>query len=343
MSGMNRPTRTSSSPDLSVVVVGASGMATIGRTLGCLRAQTAADRIEVLIVTPSAGEIDRDALGAGRFAALRAVEVGPITRRGHAAAAGIREATAPVVALLEDHSYPEPGWAAALLAAHTQPWAGVGPSVENANPGTAISRVTFWFSFAAMSGPQEAGTRTLLPWHNTAYKREILTGYGERLGPLLAWEGDLQDDLLARGHQLYLAPAARTHHLQGSAFTAALGIHFQCGRILGGQHAEKERLPWWRRAAYAAAMPVLPLVHIRRAAPELHRMGVTTRDMVADGPTLLTMLAAMAIGEAVGYLSGVGDATDRLQRYDLYRAAHLSRRERRVAAAMAQTTEPTAA
>jgi hypothetical protein len=318
-------------------------MATIGRTLGCLGAQTAAQRIEVLVVTPSASEIDRDALGAARFAALRTIEVGPITKRGHAAAAGIHEATAPVVCLLEDHSYPEPEWAAALLKAHAQPWAGVGPCVENANAGTAISRVTFWFSFPGMSGPQEAGPRTLIPWHNTAYKRDILVGYGARLGELLQWEGNLQADLLARGHQLYLEPAARTHHLQGTAFRAALGIHFQCGRILGGLRAETARWPWWRRAAYAAAMPLFPLVKFRQTAPEIRHMGVTTPDIVAAGPALVTMLTAMAVGEAFGYLTGVGDATDRLQDYDLHRTAHLSRRERRAGAAMAQTTDAMAA
>ncbi|HWF54281.1 MAG TPA: hypothetical protein VG223_06640 [Solirubrobacteraceae bacterium] len=317
-------------PELSVVVVAASGMATIGQTLGCLRAQTAAQRTEVLIVAPTDGEIDPGALGAERFAALRTVAVGPISRRGDAAAAGIGAASAPVVALLEDHSYPEPGWAAALISAHDGPWAGVGPRVENANPGTAVSRVTFWLTYASMTGPQSAGVRTLLPWHNSAYKRELLAGYGERLGPLLEWEGNLQADLIARGLQLYMEPAARTHHVQVSAPRAALAQHFQRGRILGGQRAAAERWPWWHRAAYAAAMPLLPAMALRYIAADLRRAGVTARGLAADGLALAVSLTALALGEAVGTLTGPGDAIDRLEDYELNRYTHLSgRREHR--------------
>lgn len=336
---MNTPTQTTSSPDLTVVVVAPSGMATIERTLGCLGAQTAASRLEVLLVAPSAREIDREALGAGRFAALRTMEVGPITKRGDAAAAGVLAATAPVVALLEDHSYPEPTWAAALLTAHAEPWAGVGPVVENANPRTAMSRVTFWLTYAALSGPHDAGTRTVLPWHNTAYKRHLVAGYGDGLGALLQWEGNLQADLVARGHELYLEPAARTHHANVSSFTSALGLHFQRGRILAAQHAARETWPNWRRRLYAAAMPLFPLMQLRRIAPELRRLGFSTpRSAATSTPALASALMAMAAGEAVGYLTGAGDATDRLEDYELNRQSHLSRRELRAAATRTRIT-----
>lgn len=321
------------SPALSVVVVAPSGMATLGRTFGCLGAQTVHAQIEALVVAPSASAIDPAALGADHFASLRVVEVGPISKRGDAAAAGVRAASAPVVALLEDHSYPEPRWAEALLAAHAGPWAGVGPAVENANAGAPLSRVNFWLTYAAMSGPQEAGPRTLLPWHNTAYKRDVLAGYGDRLGRLLEWEANLQADLLANGHGLYLEPAARTHHANVSSLRSTLGLQFQRGRIFGGQRAAHEGWPRWRRAAYAVAMPLFPAMQLRHIAADLRRSGVTTRDLVALAPGLGAALAAMAAGEATGYLAGVADATDRLESYELHRAAHLSRRERRASAA----------
>ena len=324
----------SEAPQLSVVLVAPSGMTSIGRTMSALRAQTIAERIELLLVTPTAGEIDRDALGAASFGSLQTVEVGPILKRGEAAAAGIGAASCPVVALIEDHSFPEPEWAAALLGAHAGPWVAVGPAVENANPGSAVSRVVFWLSYIALSGPQPAGPRNVLAWHNTSYKRDVLEGYGERLGELLEWEGNLQADLRSRGQELYLEPAARTHHVNVSRPASALPLHFTRGRIFGGTRAEREHWPTWRRGVYALAAPLFPIMQWRGVAPELRRAGVPLRDVVMHAPILVALLTTMAAGEAVGYLTGVGDAVDRLESYELERARHLRRRDRRVGEAL---------
>ena len=92
--------------ELSIVVVAGSGPAGIARTMRHLRAQTARQRMEVLIVAESSAGFDLAALGGGEFAACLLVEVGPITERGAAAARGMLAATSPIVGLIEDHSYP---------------------------------------------------------------------------------------------------------------------------------------------------------------------------------------------------------------------------------------------
>ena len=51
-----------------------------------------------------------------------------------ARAAGVRAASAPIVFIGETHSYPQPGWAEALLTAFEGPWAAVVPAIGNANP-----------------------------------------------------------------------------------------------------------------------------------------------------------------------------------------------------------------
>src|SRR6187200_1380415 len=118
-----------SSAELSVVLVAGTGPSGIARTMQHLRAQTARQRLEVLIVAESSAGFDLAALGGGEFGACRIVEVGPITERGAAAARGMLAATSPIVGLIEDHSYPEPEWADALLRAHSGTWTGVVPAV----------------------------------------------------------------------------------------------------------------------------------------------------------------------------------------------------------------------
>ena len=317
------------SPDLSVVLVAAIGTETIGRTMACLREQTAHDRMEVLIVAPSADLLDLDALGQERFASLRAVGVGPIRKRGEAAAKGIREATAPIVALIEDHSFPRPGWAQAFLDAHASgEWAGVGPRVNNANADATLSVVNFMLTYASLSGPQEAEPRSLLAWHNTSYRRDLLVGYGDRLGDLLEWEGDLQGDLQARGFRLLLDPRAETDHLNVSGLASTVRLHYLRGRMMGAARAEREAWPLWKRAAYIAGAPLFPIMQWRHIAGDVRRWGTSTAEIARLFPSMALVFSVAAVGEAVGYAIGAGPSMDRWQTFELFRTRHLSARER---------------
>ncbi len=121
--------------DLSVVIVTPDCYETIRKTIRYLRAQTVRHRLE-----PDNAELQD-------FLQVRVVEVGAITSTGAARAAGIHQASAPVVAFAEDHSYPDPGWADALIEAHRQPWAAVGPAMANANPATLISWANLFLNF----------------------------------------------------------------------------------------------------------------------------------------------------------------------------------------------------
>ncbi len=103
---------------LSVVLVTPSDFANIRRTMRHLRAQTIAAQLELILVAPSTMAIaDQTADELAGFGRVEIVTVGPIANVDEAAAAGVHCATTPIVALVEDHAYPEAGWAAALVAA----------------------------------------------------------------------------------------------------------------------------------------------------------------------------------------------------------------------------------
>ena len=55
--------------------------------------------------------------------------------------------------MIEDHSYPEPEWAEALLRAHAGPWTVVGPAVANANPDYTASWVNYVLSYGGFAPP----------------------------------------------------------------------------------------------------------------------------------------------------------------------------------------------
>jgi len=313
------------SPALSVVIVAVAGTASVERTMRHLRAQTARRTMEVVVVASEAGVVDAEALGAGEFAAFRVVAVGPITARGAAAAAGMLAATAPVVGLIEDHSFPEPEWAAALLAAHAGAWSGVGPSVENGNPRLAMSWVNFILTYGIFSGDPPAGERDLLPWHNSAYKRAALAPFADRLGALLEWEGHLQDALRANGHRLYLEPRARTHHLNVSGVSSTFALHAYRARIMGAQRAEREGWPMWRRVLQASAFPLFPLLQLRYLSANLRAIAIPRPLAGRVRAGLWSALCVMAFAEAWGLVAGAGDATVQMEDFELHRERHLSR------------------
>lgn len=321
--------------ELSVVLVAGTGPSGVARTMRHLRTQTARRRLEVLVVAESSAGFDLAALGASEFGACRIVEVGPITERGAAAASGLLAAKSPIVGLIEDHSFPEPEWADALLRAHAGPWAGVGPAVCNANPESVASWVNYILSYGGFAPPLPAGERDLLPWHNSAYKRDALAPLDDRLAALLEWEGSLQAELRSRGHTLYLEPAARTHHNNVSAVWSTVGLNTHRGRIFGAQRAERERWPAWRRVAQAAAFPLFPLFQLRYVLPQMRRLPIPAalRTRVLLG--VVGTVGVLAVGEAWGLLAGGGDAVARLEDYELHRTRHLSRRDREASLALA--------
>ncbi|HYO47015.1 MAG TPA: glycosyltransferase [Gemmatimonadota bacterium] len=294
---------TGSGASMSVVIVTHDDFHSIARPVRHLQEQTVRDRIELVIVASSRerlGPALEPVIDAG-FHAVRVVEHGAVGSRGSAAASGVRAARAPIVGFVENHSYPASRWAESLLRAHEEPWAVVGPGVENANPDTRTSRVNFLLTYGRWAGPLEAGEVDLLPFHNSAYKRDWLDGYGVRLGAMLDAEYWLQADIRSRGGRLYLEPAARTAHTNEPRFGASLRLFFGQGRAFGSRRSEAWSGP--RRAGYVLGAPAIPLMNLPRALRETGR-SLPGAQLAASVPSILLHLAAHGAGEAAAYLTG---------------------------------------
>jgi len=87
------------SADLSVVIATPDRYDTIRKTISCLRKQTVQHQLEVVIVAPSAEDLRLEEAELTGFFGFHVVEVGAFRSIASANAAGIRKATAPIVAL----------------------------------------------------------------------------------------------------------------------------------------------------------------------------------------------------------------------------------------------------
>src|SRR5262249_15111039 len=143
---------------------------------------------------------------------VRVVEIGNVKSLGQGNAMGVRMASAPIVAMLEDHSYPDPKWAEFILEVHQEPWTAVGPTIGNSNPRGAVSWVDFLLAFGTWSIPTPSQPIDHLPTHNTSYKTKALLEYGSELEAMLDSEIVLHWHLKSKGHQLYLESRAKVYH-----------------------------------------------------------------------------------------------------------------------------------
>jgi Glycosyl transferase family 2 len=310
-------------PAMSVILITPDRYQSLRKTIRHLRAQAMHDRMEIVIVTPSADSLEADERELREFSQFRVVEVGPITSVGPAYAAGIRQASAPVVVLGEDHSFPEPGWAEALLRAHEQPWAVVGPVVRNANPGSRMSWADFFLGYGPWQEPTPAGEMEHLPGHNSSYKRDILLRYDALLDSMMEAESVLHWDLRRNGYRLYLEPAAKTAHVNFTLFSSWVQALFESGRKFAAFRTSNERWSRTRRLLFSAAAPLIPLVRLRRIVADLRRPGRPDHLLPGVAPLLLLGLAVDAAGQMMGCALGIGASREQPLCFEFHRYRHV--------------------
>lgn len=313
-------------PAMSVVVIAPDCYDTIRRTVEHLRAQTARDRLELLIVAPAARALQDRTSQLEGFARVRVIEVGGIKSTAQANAAGVRAASGPVVAFVEQHVYPEPHWAEALIGAHQESWAVVGPVVGNANPGSLVSWTDLIVGYSPWLEFTPAGEVEHLPAHNSSYKREVLLEYDHELEAALAVESVLHWALRRRGYRLYLERGARVRHLNTSRPSSLLRGSFLGGRLFGGVRAKR-----WspaRRLLYASAAPFIPAVRLGRIIRHVVLAGRRLDIPAAVAPLVVLALGVSAIGELTGYALGEGNAQEMLCDLELHRERYVRRQDR---------------
>src|SRR5688500_17795973 len=112
---------------MSVILVTPGRFSIVACTVEHMRAQTVRDRLEIVIVAPSREQLQLDERKLDGFCRIQVIEAGKLKSIADGNAAGIRHASAPIIALTENHCFPEPGWAEALIRAHRESAAVVGP------------------------------------------------------------------------------------------------------------------------------------------------------------------------------------------------------------------------
>lgn len=291
-------------PQLAVVMVTPKSYETCRTTISYLLKQTALAQMELIIVAPTRVDLELIPQEVEAFGAFQVVEIGKLVSTGRAMAEGFRAARAPIVVYGEQHSYPEPAWAEAILRAHQAPHAVVGAAMGNANPQSLVSWAHLFGQFGPVITPAHSGAAKYLGAHHAAYKRAVVLEYGEMLGELLDNECALHIDLRARGHTLYLENRAISNHVNTSRLAAYCRLDYLGQRGFAAARAEVGKWSRAKRVLYAAACPLVPIVRMGRIVRDIFRARRAGQLLPQILFPISAALVCGMVGEAVGYLFG---------------------------------------
>lgn len=283
----------------------------IGDVVAHLRRQTVAAELELVVACPDRPGLALPDDAAPELGRITVVEH-PLLPLAGSRAAAIEAASAELVYIGETHVFAEPEWAERLLAAHAvAPGAAIVPLIANANPRRVLSRASLALDYG-LWGRGEPGRIARMPGSNVVLER---SGLLERNGSLAEL---LQPERLAafaggRGG-IFHATDARIRHLNVSRPGAWLHERYLAGRLVGGWRAA--RWPFPRRLAYALAAPAIAAVLASRVLAAAERQPVVLALVVCGA-------AIQACGEAVGYLTGGVDETERkMAEYEISKARY---------------------
>lgn len=287
-------------PRLSVVVAGSRPEGPPEALFHVLRSHLQSGSVEVLLATGRAGAL-------AHWPGTRIVPCAPGSTVPAMRLAGVRAATAPLIALIEDFCTPVEGWADALLEARGR----VDAAVLGGPVGRREGRVTDWALTFAEYGRffrrEPEGEVADLPSINIAYDaarlRAALPLDAEGL-----FEVQLHARLRARGERFWRLPGALMFDENNRPLATAARAQYHHGRLFGGERVQGRGL--FSRFVRCAIAPAVPVVLLRRIAREVAAAGHMA-DLWRALPALLLLLGAWSAGEAIGSLFGKGQSGDR--------------------------------
>lgn len=290
---------------LSVVLIVPNQRDTVLRTLQCLRAQTAQDRMEIILFGPSMAVLDtlRDDLAG--FGGYQLVAWHRMRNMAAARGEAFRIARAPLVAHAEDHCFPDPGWAEAFIhvfapdAQGAMP-AAAGPLMVNANPRSLWSWAAFTLHFAHAAFPESRGAAAYLATHNTCFRKDAVLALGASLDSGIEMELLLQNRLRAEGHSLFHEPNAVTRHINVSRPLPLLKASFYGGWLFSTVRMREEHWALGRKLFQLAVSPLVPMLQLKRRWGALSRIAGDRRLLPFVSVPVLAIATMHTIGEVVG-------------------------------------------
>ena len=295
-------------------VLATDAWATAADAVECLRRQTIAGDVELVLVGPRL-ELPPDA--GTRFRDVAVVD-DSLESLAEARAEGISRASGDVVFVAETHGFPKPDCLERLCDAFGDDVVAAMPRLTNANPRTARSWASLFATYAAFTG-SDPRPAPYVPLHNCAFRRDFLADVAAVPADLVYGVG-ISAEIAQRRLRAAYVPAAEVDHLNVDLPAGMVQDRFAGARMWAALRSRA-----WspgRRAFYVAAAPAAAAVaatRVLRTPGWDECAGLRPRGT----PALVVGIALVqAAGEALGYATGIGNAESRHLRLEIHRRAY---------------------
>lgn len=271
-------------PQISLVVIGLAGGAATENCRAALDRQALPAGAPVITI-PQTGAVG-DTVPARRLRALH-------------------QTGAPLLALIEDTTRPDPGWLAAVLAGFTDSRVGAVWGPVRIAPGLAAR-------FRALGrmeyGRFDRSAALELPGNCLTFRRDALIAAlppepdATRAG---ITEHQVAARMQAQGWTILFLPDAGVSYAAGDPYGARLSTRFGHGRLYAATSPARHSPAG--RAMGAAKALLVPAVLTLRAFR--HAAAVAPpRLLLAEAPWIAAMALAWGLGELTGHLFGIGQS-----------------------------------
>jgi hypothetical protein len=313
--------------DLSVILVTASSYERIRKTIRHLAAQDIANHMQLIIVHQTERPIEVLPEDTEQLGEVTLFATGTFQSTGDPRADAVSVAKGTRTVFAEDHSFPEPGWARALLAAHAMGYPVVGPSMRPSNPDTTLGWADMCLNFGPSAAPTESEETSLLCWHNLSYSTDLLRAQ-ENLGELLEAEGVFFRRLENQGQKLYRAAEAQVLHTNLSAMRGFFLGQFWGARLFWSTLVSVEDWSWPKRLFFTALTPLVSLRRFLRAVKDFHR--TAPGPSISALPYLLLASILIPAGAIAGLLAGSGNCMQYRLSLEFERERYVARGEEQI-------------
>ena len=295
-------------PCLTVFITAGNYRERVANALASVLTQKEIGKLEIIIL--ECGDPENPPVVGSDHPNVRIVHFPMGVSAGHVRAEAVRMAKTPFIVFLEEHAAVCTGWADAILNAFEEgDWACVGPCIINGNPqwgiSDSLSLCYYPFYEAAPVRKQEVWT----PFHNSAYRRDIVLKYNDNLPRLFALEILLQWQLGRDGYRILLEPAARIMHYYETDIYAMWKADHNAARVFIVSWSALFGWPVWKKVFRLLSVPIMPFVRAIKLFRVIAKNRPDQLRRYFEGlPVILFSFLADTTGEFMGLLFGAGDA-----------------------------------
>ena len=302
--------RLSLRPDLSVVIPSVSGRAALIECLDALRANATAGLVLEILVVDRCGEPLRSEI-RDRYDDVVIEAVPRETTIPRMREIAMKRASADAVAVIEDHVIVPPGWARQMLEALGEGADVVGGSVDNGATERTCDWAAFLCEYSHLLPSPDGKPNGTVPGNNVAYRRSVLEHYWPTVSAG-RWEDHLHAEMRRNGVVMTCRPEICVRHKMPFGVREYLAQRYLYARAYAGLRSAT--MSAMQRVIYGvgAMVALAPVLLLRIICRVLARRRYHA-ELVRSLPLLVLFVGAWAVGEAVGYAAGPGDALARVR------------------------------